>query len=288
MDLSKILELLGADKLEENTQTELSDKIADIIEIKAKELSQEQLDETKNALIEEYETKFDEYKDNITEKFSNFVDGVLENELTIPDEIAEFARKGQLYNDLIEQFKVRLGVDQGLLDEETKSILSEAKEEIVKLRTSSDETIQENLELRTDAQELAAQVYLYQKCEGLTEAQRLHVFSILEGITDKEEIDRKFEIIKESERFDPVTIGNQAGQAAIDKAKKKSDPKKREGEVQEDDDEAGEGKAVIEQDDDDDDDEDKKKKKKEVDEANNPFTQYSNAYLKVLKESKVT
>lgn len=287
MDLSKILELLGADKLEENTQTELSDKIADIIEIKAKELSQEQLDETKNALIEEYETKFDEYKDDITEKFSNFVDGVLENELTIPDEIAEFARKGQLYNDLIEQFKVRLGVDQGLLDEETKSILAEAKDEIVKLRTSSDENIQENLELRSDAQELAAQVYLYQKCEGLTEAQRLHVFSILEGITDKEEIDRKFEIIKESERFDPVTVGNEKGQQAIDKSKKKSDPKKREGEVQEDDDEAGDGKAVIEQDDDDD-DEDKKKKKKEMDEANNPFTEFKKSYLKILQESKVT
>ena len=285
MDLSKVLELLGADKLDESTQTELSDKIADIIEIKAKELSQEQLDETKNALIEEYETKFDEYKDDITEKFSNFVDGVLENELTIPDEIVEFARKGQLYNDLIEQFKVRLGVDQGLLDEETKSILGEAKDEIVKLRNSSDETIRENLELRSDAQELAAQVYLYQKCEGLTEAQRLHVFSILEGITDKEEIDRKFEIIKESERFDPVEIGNKEGQKAIDKSKKKSDPKKREGEVQEDDDESGEGKAVIEQDDED--DEEKKKKKKEMDEANNPFTEYKNSYLEVLKESKV-
>ena len=290
MDLSKILELLGADKLDESTRTELSDKISDIIEIKAKELSQEQLDETKNQLIEEYETKFDEYKDDVTEKFSNFVDGVLESEMTIPDEIVEFARKGQLYNDLIEQFKVRLGVDQGLLDEETKSILAEAKEEILKLRGASDKTIEENLELRSDAQELASKLYLYEKCEGLTEAQRKHVFSILEGITDKEEIDRKFEIVKESERFDPVEIGNKAGQAAIDKAKKKSDPKKREDEVMED--EKGEGKVEIdEQDDDDEYDEDgkkKKKKDKDVDESANPFTVFKNAYLKVLTEGKVT
>jgi hypothetical protein len=50
--------------------------------------------------------------------------------MTIPDKVLEYARKGELYSDLIEQFKVRLGVDEGLLDEEVKALLKEAKTEI--------------------------------------------------------------------------------------------------------------------------------------------------------------
>lgn len=284
MDLSKILELLGANKLEESTREELDEKLKEIIEIKAKELSQEKLDEAKNQLIEEYEEKFDEYKDSITEKFSSFLDSVLEKELVIPEEISEYARKGQLYNDLIEQFKVRIGVDQGLLDEETKGILSEARDEILKLREDSDKTIEENLELRSDAQTLAARVYLYEKCEGLTESQRKHVFSILEGVTDKDELDRKFEIIKESERFDPVEVGNEKGEEAIKKAKKKSDPKNNEKEVMEQEN----GKGKMETDGDEEDEEEMKKKKKKMEEADDPFTQYKNTYIKVLQESKVS
>lgn len=171
----------------------------DEIEVKAKEFY---LSELKQQLIEEYEGKFDEYKVDITGKFSNFVDSVLQKELVIPEDIQEFAKKGQLYHDLIEQFKVRLGVDQGLLDEETKSLLKDARDEIVKLRENQDQSIGENLALRSDAQELAASVYLYKKCEDLTKEQTAYVFSILEGITDRDEIDRKFDIIKESERFD--------------------------------------------------------------------------------------
>jgi hypothetical protein len=282
MDLTKILELLGANKLDEAVQTELSEKIAEIIEVKAKELSQEQLDEMKKELIEEYEKKFDEYKEDVTDKFSNFVDGVLESEMQIPGEIVEFARKGQLYHDLIEQFKVRIAVDQGLLDEETKSILGEAKDEIVKLRESNDDTIKENLELRSDAQELAARVYLYEKCEGMTENQRKHVFSILEGITDKDEIDRKFEIVKESERFDPVEVGNDEGEKAIKKNKKKSDPKNNEDQVEEDEDQETKGQAEVSEE-----EETEETEEKKVDE-DSPFTQLKEQYLQVLKEGRIT
>lgn len=281
--MEKILELLGIDKLDEATQNELKEKLQTIIEVKAKELSAESLDEQKQALIEEYEQKFDEYKGDITSKFSNFVDSVIEKELVIPEQIQEFAKKGQLYNDLIEQFKVRLGVDQGLLDEETKSLLKEARDEIVQLRTDQDESIKENLELRNDAQELAATVYLYQKCEGLTEAQRKHVFSVLEGITDRDEIDRKFEVIKESERFDPVSVGNAEGEKVIKKDKKKSDPKNNEDQVEEDDDNKGDGQAEVSEE-----DEDKDKDKEKVEEDTSPFAQFKNEYLRVLQENKVT
>jgi hypothetical protein len=285
--MDKILELLGANKLNEDTQNDLKEKLQTIVEVEAKKLSDTQITEQKTALVEEYEEKFNEYKDDITLKFSNFVDNVLEQELVIPEKIMEYAKKGELYHDLIEQFKVRLSVDEGLLDEEIKGLLKEAKEEIVTLRKKSDENIKENLDLQKDAQEMAAQLYLHDKCRGLTESQKETMFSILSGITDKEEIDRKFDVVKESERFDPVNVGDDEGEKVISKMKKKSDPKNGEDQVQESDDEDGDGKAEV-----DDEDEDEKKKKKDddddddddVNESGSPFKQYKSMYLKVLKE----
>ena len=285
MDLAKILELLGANKLEENTQGDLKEKLETIIEVEAKKLSDASLTEAKEILVQDYEKKFDEYKDDITSKFSNFVDGVFEDELTIPEKVLEYAKKGELYNDLIEQFKIRLGVDQGLLDEEIKSLLKEAKNEIIKLRTAQDKSIAENLEVKQDAQELAATVYLYQKCQGLTESQRKQVFDIIGDATDRLEIDRKFKVIAESERFDPVNVGDDEIVDVEKKNKKKSDPKNNEKEVseQEDEEENGKGKSEV----DDEDEEDEEKEKKKVEEANSPFTQFKNQYLQVLKENKI-
>ena len=243
--MDKLLQLLGADKLNESTQAEIKTKLQDVIDIKAKEISESKLDEEKEALVEKYEQKFEEYKKDVTTKFSNFVDNILEEELAIPEKILEFAKKGELYDDLIEQFKVRLGVDQGLLDEEVKSLLKEAKEEILKLRKEMNSITEKNLEVVSDAQKMAAQLYLYEKCEGLTEKQKGHVMAVLEGVQDKAEIDRKFSIIVEQyeEKDDEK-----------DTKKDKKDKK------------AEDGKEVDEEDDEDEDDEDEDDEKKEVDE----------------------
>ena len=56
--MDKILELLGADKLNEDTQAQLKDKLTAIIEIEAKKQLESSLDEEKTNLIEEYEAKF--------------------------------------------------------------------------------------------------------------------------------------------------------------------------------------------------------------------------------------
>jgi hypothetical protein len=88
-----------------------------------------------------------------------------------------------------------LGVDEGLLDEEVKSLLKAAKEGIQKLRKELDKQIALVLELQSDPQELAAEVYLFHKCEGLNKTQKKNVFTFLQGETDRDSIDRKFEII---------------------------------------------------------------------------------------------
>ena len=160
-----------------------------------------------------------------------------------------------------------------------KSIFAEEKDEIPSLREGADKAIAKELELKEDAQKMAAELYLYKKCEGLTEAQRTKVFDILQGVTDVNEIDTKFTIIADSERFDPVPNGDPEADKAQKKNKKTSDPKSNEDQVEEDkdDDESGKGKAEVNEDDDD---------KKKVNE-DSPFTQFKNAYLQVLKENKI-
>jgi len=69
--MEKILELLGAEKLDESSQNEIKEKLQSIIEVKASELSKVNLSEEKENLIKEYEEKFEEYKgDLITTRFN--------------------------------------------------------------------------------------------------------------------------------------------------------------------------------------------------------------------------
>lgn len=204
--MDEILKMLGIDKLDESKQSEITTKLKDIVQLKVDESVKEKEAELKETLTEQYEEKFEEYKEDLTEKFSNFLDEVLNEEMVIPEEIREFARKGQLYSDLIESFKIRIGIDEGLLDEEAKEIMGEAKEEILKLREKQNELISENLELKSDAKELSAHIYLTEKCNELTLPQKERAMKLLEGITDKEEIDRKISIIVESKSDDDDTV----------------------------------------------------------------------------------
>lgn len=198
MDLEKILQMLGIDKLDESQKTEVQKKLENIIELKVEESTKEKLAEEQEKLVEEFEKKFEEYKEDITNKFSNFVDSVLDEELNIPEKVMEFARKGELYEDVIEQLKVRLAIDEGLLDEEVKGLLREAREEIQSLRDDVNSLTESKFELEDDAKKMAASLYLREKCEGLTEAKKKRVISLLEDVTDKEKIDEKFDVIVET------------------------------------------------------------------------------------------
>ena len=259
--MEKLLEMLGVQKLDEKEQQAIKEKLETLIELKAKEALDEKLQSEKDKLIEQYEEKFDTYKEDITSKFSNFVDEILEQELTIPDKVLEYARKGELYADLIEQFKVRLGVDEGLLDEEVKALLKEAKAEIQRLRKELDESISGKLDVTQDAQDLAAELYVRRKSDGLTEGQKTHVFQMLEGVTDRSEIDRKFDMIVEAYKSDDDDD---------DKKKKKKKDKKDES------DEKGKGKVINEDENLDEDDDD-----------SNPFNTHLKTYVSVLKENKL-
>jgi hypothetical protein len=203
MDLSKVMGILKVDALDEAAQTEIKSYLENLIEVKAVELTEQKLEEhktelealkesQKEELVSKYETLFEEYKEDVISKFSNFVDSILDEEMSIPDTIVEYARKGELYNDLIDQFKIRLSIDEGVLDDEVNSILSEAKEEIVSLQDQLNKTISENLTFQKDATKLASSLYKHELCADLSEDKRKVMMSLLENINEKNEIDTKF------------------------------------------------------------------------------------------------
>lgn len=218
MNIKEITKLLGVGTLDESLVSEIETKLSALIESKvndkvsilAKEKAEilaksmlegvieDEKQIVKDELVSEYEEKFENYKVVLAEKFSLFVDGILAEKLRIPENVKAFARKGELYSDLIEQFKIRLGIDEGLVTEEAKEILSEAKDEILKLRNEKNSLTNKILEGKLLLSEASVALYLHDKCRGLTERQKDQVFSILEGVTDKDTLDSKFDIVLES------------------------------------------------------------------------------------------
>lgn len=195
--LEKILEMLKVEALDEDQKSKVQTELSDLIDLKVNEKVQELLGEEKEKLVGEYEAKYEEYKDDITEKFSDFLDTILEEEFVIPEEVLEYARKGELYSDVIDVIKVRIGVDEGSLDEEARELLKEARDEITNLSEELNEKTEENLTLKSDARELAAEVYKRDKTKDLPLPKRDKVLGLLEGINSKDEIDRKFDLILE-------------------------------------------------------------------------------------------
>ena len=194
----EILKILGIEKLDEAQQVEIKEKIESIVDVKSRERADSILKEEGDKLTVEYEGKFEDYKKDITSKFSNFVDSVIDEELLIPERVMEYARKGELYDELIEQFKVKLALDENVLDNEVKDLLGEAKDEITSLRENVNSLTSSNLTLGEDAKAMAANLYLRQKCDGLKESDKTKVLGILGDITNKVEIDKKYDIVLES------------------------------------------------------------------------------------------
>lgn len=198
MELDKIQEKLGIEKLDEEKQKEIKQYLEETIDLKAKEKADEKIEEEKNKLVEKYENAFNEYKEDITSKFSDFVDNIMEKELQVPEKVQEYARIGERYQPILEQLKTMMAIDEGQFDEEAKDLIKESRDEIVKMKDKINNLTSENMELKKDAQEMAANIYLREKCEGLTESKKKRVMRLLEDVTSKDEIDRKFDLVVEN------------------------------------------------------------------------------------------
>lgn len=202
---------------------EIVDTKVDIVAAqKVKDALDPTIEEAKQQLANDYMNKFEDYKLDTATKFSNFCDEVFNTELNIPDEIKEWAHKGQRYADLIEQIRARVIVDEGGVNAEVAATLQEARDEITKLRDELNKQISENVSMKDEytktleeakakIEELGSHVYISEKCEGLSALNRTKVMNLLKGETDVAKIDERYEfIIKNVINEDPGTpLGNE-------------------------------------------------------------------------------
>ena len=187
--MKDILAMLNLGNLNEEAINALSEKINSIIDLKVHEKVQEKETQIKEEILELYEDKFETYKEEITEKFSNFVDEVLNEELVIPEHILEYAKKGELYFDLIEQFKTRFIIDEGHISDEVKSLLKEARDEIMSLKSKLNETISESLDNEAELNQLKIKNFIMEKTESLPYDKAV---TIREMFEDEKNFDRVY------------------------------------------------------------------------------------------------
>lgn len=199
-DIKEILKKLGIDALDESQQEEVRGKFNAIIDMKVEENTEKRLEKEKAKLDRKYEKMFESYKDDITKKFSDFIDEMLEEEIKIPKKVLENARKGELYGDLVEEFKLRLAIDEDVLSSEVKSLLGEAKKEIISLQKQVNKVQESNLKHKSDARDFALEIYKRKKVEemGLGRKEKKYVYNLLEDSKTKKDIDNKVKYIAES------------------------------------------------------------------------------------------
>lgn len=197
--MDKILELLNVKALNEEDQEAIKQQLNDIIDLKVKERVAEELEAEKAALVEKYEVKFDDftedYKKDLVEHLSTFIDKIIEKELVIPEMVVEWARKGELYHDVIETLKTRMAIDEGMIEDEAKDMLREAKDALDEKDEKLNEAIGKNLEMEKDLRLMAAELYIRKQTDGLSEDKKAKAINLLSGTTDIDEIDRKLKII---------------------------------------------------------------------------------------------
>jgi hypothetical protein len=196
--MDKLLKLCGIANLSTEdylkVRAEIDSYIAKVFEKKFKA----KMNQRTHELQENYDEKFEDYKQDLADQFADYIHEVVEEEIQISEEIQTKARLGHLYGPLIDQMKTVIAVDEGLLDEEVKQTIFNAKSEIEELTEQINNLTAKNLELRQDARRMAHWIYLHQKCDGLPEAQKTKVIGLLEDINDKKVIDKKFDIIVET------------------------------------------------------------------------------------------
>lgn len=222
--LEQILALLKIDALNENDQKDIKEKLATLIEVRVAEKVEEAVEKATAEKIDEMEDKFVEFRDSTISRFSEFLDKIIDEEIQLPARVLEFAHIGEMYADILEPLKARLTIDEGAISKELKDLMAEAKSEIVSLRDKVNKLTDENLQLSESAINAASRVYVNSLCEGMTTSQKKTVVGLLEGITDKAQIDRKFSQIKESLNITEATSSDEAEVITEGKGKVEVEP----------------------------------------------------------------
>ena len=170
------------------------------LKAKAKEAFMEAI----NLVREETQNDAAEYKKELTEKLSDYLDSTM-NKL-VPDSIIKEAAEYKHYKNLVERVKEVIVIDEVTKDREVREAVADADEIMKKLKMNNNKLMKEKIRMHKRCKEVEAELHLEKKMKGLTDSQRTFVTEALKG-KDAGEIDELYDstmkLMKEKDEKKP-------------------------------------------------------------------------------------
>jgi hypothetical protein len=143
---------------------------------------------------EEADLEVTTFKNEIVKKVDEYLDYELDKKM--PEEITESLAKLSIYEPIVESIRGAFATNYIKIDEESFSLLKDAKAEILKLEGEVKEITKESIEHKAAIVNFKRDEAISAVCEGLTEDQRDRAKKLLEGY-DPEEVSSKFNQIRD-------------------------------------------------------------------------------------------
>jgi predicted metal-dependent hydrolase len=113
--------------------------------------------------VEQMENDYNEFKDRLSDATAKYVDEILSEDL----EISENIRKRNIFDNLIQQFKIRISYEECLMDEEALSLLKEAKGTILNLRSNIAKAKTSTAMVKDDIRLMSKQLYINNRLDEM-------------------------------------------------------------------------------------------------------------------------
>ncbi|MCD4693300.1 MAG: hypothetical protein K8R79_10325 [Calditrichales bacterium] len=154
-------------------------------------------------MLERIEKDYERFKDKLTDTTAKTINEIFEEDLQLSENVRKWAYKGKLYDNIIQQFKIRISVDDCLMDEQALSLLREAKGTILNLRSNIAKAKNSTAMVKDDIKTMRKQLYIYKRLDEM-KINNLNQHKIktilLEGDIDnlsEYEIDKKINLLLE-------------------------------------------------------------------------------------------
>ena len=178
--LTEQIEEIVKEKVDKNVAFILEQKLREAkvniykaIKAKAKEAFME----TINLVRAETQNDAKEFKGELTEKLSDYLDTTM-NKL-VPDSVIKEAAEAKHYKSLVEKVKEVIVIDEVTKDREVREAVTDANEIMKKLKSNNNKLMKEKIRMHKRCKEVEAELHLEKKMKGLTDSRRLSLRKLL-------------------------------------------------------------------------------------------------------------
>ena len=135
--MDKLLELLKGLDISEDSIGEIDKIVKEAVELQILEAK----DNMEKELKEQFEADYEEFKNETVDKLSLYLEDVVKENMTIPEDVEKWAKIGKEYASILEALKTKIQLDEGALSEEITKKVEETEGKTKEIQEKLDETI---------------------------------------------------------------------------------------------------------------------------------------------------